>query len=365
MLNRILALLLKELLILLKNPRARLILIAPPIIQSIVFSFAATLEVRNVTIASYNLDQGQWGLDLIKHVEAAEPVNRLLHVYDEHALTQAIDQQLAIAAVVIPQNFSADLLQGKAPPIQIILDGRKANAAQIVAGYLNRIIRSMPPPLSTYPTPQALLTHHLFNPNLLYTWFTVPSLIVILSTLVALLVTALSVAREKEMGTFEQLRVSPLRPSEILAGKASAALLVGIFEATLILLVGILLFKIPFTGSLPLLYAALTVFLLSVIGVGLFLSSLCNTQQQAILGAFIFMVIAVVLSGFASPIENMPHPLQELTRLNPLRYFMIIARGLFLKDIPLHVVASLTAPLLAIAATSLTAATLLFNRNSR
>jgi ABC-2 type transport system permease protein len=200
-----------------------------------------------------------------------------------------------------------------------------------------------------------------FNPNLLSTWNSVPSLVAILTTMMGLVVTALSVARERELGTFEQLLVSPLEPIEIVAGKTLPALLIGLVEGTVMLSVGVFAFRIPFQGSLGLLYASMVVYLAAIIGVGLFISSLARTQQQAILGAFVFMVPAIVLSGFASPIENMPDWLQSLTLLNPLRYYVTIVKGVFLKAMPASMVVRLLWPLTLIALTSLTASSWLFH----
>ena len=193
-------------------------------------------------------------------------------------------------------------------------------------------------------------------------WYTVPSLICILSTIISLILTALSVAREREMGTFEQLLVSPLQPIEILVGKALPALFLALCSASLLLAIAIFVFQIPFQGSLALLYGAMVIFLMAIIGIGLFISSLSMTQQQAILGAFVFMPPAVILSGFATPIENMPGWLQSFTVVNPLRWFLVIVRGIFLKDMPPADVLANTLPMVAIAMVTLTAATWLFKR---
>jgi len=201
-----------------------------------------------------------------------------------------------------------------------------------------------------------------FNPNLDFRWYTLPSLVCILTTVIGLIVTGLSVAREREMGTFEQLLVSPLHPLEILVGKALPALLVAMIEGALIVLIGVSLLQVPFNGSLPLLFASMGVFLLAIIGVGLFVSSLSMTQQQAVLGAFMFLVPATILSGFASPIENMPHWLQTISYANPLRYFMTIVRGIFLKDVPATVVWAQTWPMAIIACVTLSIATWLFKK---
>ena len=203
-----------------------------------------------------------------------------------------------------------------------------------------------------------------FNPDQDALWSTVPSLLAILVALEGLMVTALSVARERELGTFEQLLVSPLSPAEIVIGKTIPAMLIGLGEGTLVLAVATLYFRVPLTGSLWLLYAGMTAYLLAVVGVGLFISSLALTQQQAILGTFAFMVPMVLLSGFASPIENMPDWLQTATLANPLRHFIVIVKGVFLKAMPARDVLHNLWPLTILALLTFSAATWLFRRRT-
>ncbi len=363
MFSRLLALLIKELLAALKDPKARVVLIVPPIVQTLLFAFAVTLEVSNMTVAVYDRDHGYWSQQLIAHVAASQTFTEVLSVNNSAQLEQVLDEQKAIAVLSFAQDFSKNITAQNPAQVQILLDGRKSNSAQIVAGYLQQIIedfnRSIKPPMQG----QALLVErHWFNPNLNFKWFTLPSLVAILSTLVALLVTAMSVAREREMGTFEQLLVSPLRPTEILIGKASAALLIAMVEASVIFVVARVVFQVPFEGSLLLLYGSMAIFLLSIIGIGLFISSLSMTQQQGILGAFTFMAPAVVLSGFATPIENMPDWLQQVTAANPLRWFLVIVRGLFLKGMPAADVLENCWPMLLIAVVTLSAAAILFRK---
>jgi len=205
-----------------------------------------------------------------------------------------------------------------------------------------------------------VVPRYWFNPNLIFIWFTVPSLVAIIALLIGLVVTALSVARERELGTFDQLMVSPLRTHEILIGKLTPPMMIGLFHITLYVLAAIFIFGIPLRGSLLLLYGSAVFYLASVVGIGLFISSLSMTQQQAILGAFVFMVPAVLLSGFATPIENMPVWLQPITIINPLRYFLVVVKGVFLKDIPLGEVVHNTVPLALIALCTLSAAAWLF-----
>jgi len=363
MLSRLRSLIVKELLAALKDPKARVMLIVPPLLQALLFSFAITLEANNLTLAVHNLDGGKWGLELVQRLSASRTFTEVFAVESEKQITRALDEQQAIAVLSIPQDFSRTIEAETSAVVQLLLDGRKTNTAQIVAGYALQIVASLQEELSGGQQGNVILIErNWYNPNLDYKWFTVPSLVAILSTLIALLVTAMSVAREREVGTFEQLLVSPLRPVEILLGKAGAALLIAMVEATGIILIGVYGFRIPFQGSVSLLYGSMAIFLLSIIGVGLFISSLSMTQQQGILGAFTFMVPAVVLSGFATPIENMPHWLQFISLGNPLRWFMLIVRGIFLKGMPATDVIANTWPMAVIAVVTLGAAAVLFRK---
>ncbi|HEX3870049.1 MAG TPA: ABC transporter permease, partial [Pirellulales bacterium] len=208
--------------------------------------------------------------------------------------------------------------------------------------------------------PSIVVERMWFNPNQTITWNTVPSLVAVLTTLMGLMITALSVARERELGTFEQLLISPLSALEIILGKTVPALMIGVGEATGMVLIGVFLFRVPFHGSVVLLYASMLVYLVAVIGVGLFISSLAKTQQQAILGGFSFMVPAILLSGFASPVENMPDWLQIVSLADPIRYFIVIVKGLFLKNIGPEVVFENLWPMAIIGTVTLSSATWLF-----
>ena len=362
---RLKALIVKELLAALRDPRARLILIGPPIAQLLIFAYAATLEVKNVDIAVFNRDQGHWSAELMQRVGGAPTFRRILWVDRPEALRQAIDLQQVLVAIQIDQRFSADIAAGRPASVQIILDGRRSNAAQIVAGYLNQIVTGLagdaaPPGRQTAPT--TIVPRNWFNPNLDFIWFTAPNLIAVIALLIGLVVTALSVARERELGTFDQLMVSPLRTHEILIGKLLPPLLIGLVHITIYVLATIFIFAVPLRGSLWLLYGSGVFYLAALVGLGLFISALSATQQQAILGAFLVMVPATLLSGFATPIDNMPAWLQPVTLIDPLRYFLVIVRGVFLKSLPFSDVVANTLPLIAIAAVTLSAAAWLFRR---
>ncbi|RZI47343.1 ABC transporter permease [Rickettsiales endosymbiont of Peranema trichophorum] len=354
----------KELLILLRDPKARIVLIVPPLLQLILFAFAATLEVKNASILIYNQDVGAHSREIINRLSATPVFTHLKFADSSTEFKAAIDLQEVIAAIHIPQDFSRKIEFDLTTNVQVILDGRRSNASQIVNGYINQIISRYANELSTNfnnkESQISIVERHFFNNNLIYMWFTVPSLIGVLSMLVALMVTALSVAREKELGTFDQLLVSPLMPYEVIIGKTVPAVLVGLAEGIAILLAAIHIFHIPFQGSIVLLIVALLIFVISIVGIGLLISSVSQTQQQAVVLAFVFMVPAVSLSGYATPIENMPHWLQVVMSINPLKYFLITVKGIFLKGMTFADVIHTTWPLLLIGFATLGLSTRLF-----
>jgi ABC-2 type transport system permease protein len=365
---RIRSLIVKELLALWRDPKARFILLGPPVIEMLVFAYAATQEVKNVRVAVLNQDVGTCARDLVARFEGSPNFRAVVHLRGEADVARAIDAREVLLVVRIREDFSRELAAGRPAAVQLILDGRSPNATQILAGYAEQIIdgynaelaaaRAAPPPAS------AVVVRAWFNPNLDAIWSTVPSLVVILVAVEGLMVTGLSVARERELGTFEQLLVSPLSPGEIVVGKTVPAFLVGLAEGTLMVTVAALYFRVPLTGSVPLLYGSMAAFLVAILGIGLFISSLARTQQQAILGTFSFMVPMILLSGFASPVENMPDWLQAVTLANPARHFIVIVKGVFLKAMPAADVLASLWPLLVIGAVTLSAATWLFRRRA-
>lgn len=359
---RLKAMVLKELWAVLSDPRARITLILPPLLQLFLFGFAATLEVKNITVGVYDRDRGAWSQEIVDRLAGSRNVTRLVRLDSEQAIAQAIDAQRVIAVVSFPQTFSADLAAGRPAQVQAIYDGRRSNATQIVNGYLSQIVAEVGAQVRPQPRapPGESVVTNWFNPNLDYIWFTLPSLVVTIGAISVLSVTAQSVARERELGTFDQLLVSPLRTWEMLAGKVTPALLLGLFNSTLYLILIPLVFGVPFTGSLLLFYLALLAYLPALIGIGLLVSILAQTQQQAFLGLFLALVPLILLSGFASPVDNMPGWLQVVAQANPLKHFLVLAEGLFLKAMPAGDVFANAWPLLAIATVALLGAALLF-----
>jgi ABC-2 type transport system permease protein len=263
-------------------------------------------------------------------------------------------------------QFSRELLMGRSGPVQVIVDGRNSNTAAILLGYVSTIASEFDADWlrrSEGAAPPARLeVRAWFNPNLESRWFLVPGIVGLLTLLVTTLVTSLSVAREREQGTFDQLLVTPFRPVEILVGKVLPGFIIGFAELTAIVLIATLWFRVPLQGDVATLYAGLFFFLFSSLGVGLMISSLAITQQQGLLGAFLVMVPSVMLSGFATPIANMPLWLQYVTLANPLRYFLVIIRGVFLQGAPFSLLASQFWPMAVIGAVNLAIAGFLFRR---
>ena len=364
--RRIGYLIVKEMLAVWRDPKSRFLLVAPPIIELLIFANAATQEVKNVCIAVFNRDAGIYARDLLARFEGSPNFREVRRLRSSAEIAPAIDSRSALMVIQIGEDFSRLIAAGRPAQVQLILDGRRSNAAQIMASYAEQIVgeynaelaqaHATPPPAST------VLARIWFNPNLDAKWSTVPSLVVVLTALGGLMVTALSVARERELGTFEQLLVSPLSPREIVIGKSVPAFFIGMAEGTVMVAAAVFIFQIPLAGSLILLYAGMAAFLLAIIGIGLFVSSLAKTQQQAILGAFSCMVPMTLLSGFASPIENMPGWMQYLTLANPYRYFIVIVKGVFLKSMPASDVLGNLGPLIVIAAVTLSASAHLFRR---
>ena len=362
MFGRIRALIIKELLAVWRDGKSRFVLIVPPLLQLAIFSYACTYDVKVASLAVLNQDGGLASRELVAAIAGAPAFSDIVVVDDETGMAAAIDSRRVMVALRIPQDFSRRVETGSGASIQIILDGRRSNTAQIVSGYLQNIITSHNHDLAPTTQVPVLVARSWFNPNLESLWVVVPGLVGVLTQVVALVVTALSVARERELGTFEQLLVTPLRPWEILIGKTAPALLIGVAESTIIIIAAQVWFQVPMTASVLLVYAAVVAFLLSVIGVGLFISALSSTQQQAILGAFFYMVPTIILSGFATPVENMPDWMQTLTLANPVRHFLDLAWGLFLKGIGPAQAWSSIWPMLVIAAVTLTGSAWAFRR---
>lgn len=367
-LSRIFALMVKELRVLFRDKRTRFVVIGPPLIQLLVFGYAATFELKQAPIAILNQDRGILSQEIIGRLEGSDSFEVVAHLHNQQKVNQLINEKKALVVVSFPTDFSSRLLKDGTTDLQVIVDGRNSNTALLaqndVAGVVQTFNQLWAEQHNLKQPPITLVPRNWFNENLENNWFFVPGIVALIVLIVSLLITALSVAREREEGTFDQLLVTPCLPIEILIGKSLPGMMVALLESNVIILIAIFWFDVPFRGDYWLLQLSMMFFIISAIGVGLMISSLSTTQQQALLGAFMFMVPAVILSGFATPIENMPEVIQWLTYLDPMRYFLVIVRGIFLQDVGMDVVWSQIWPMAIIAMVTLSMAGWLFRHRT-
>ncbi len=361
---RILALIRKELLAMLKDPRSRVTLFLPPIMQCLIFGYAATYDLNRVHYAALDQDRSAASRALLAKLDGSGVFERTADLAQARDIADYIDNRRGLVVVEIAQDFERELHEGRPADVLVVADGRNSNTAgtavRYVAGIVDGFGAEWREAHAERGPPIRVEMRAWYNPQLETRWQMIPSLIGTLTMLQTLLLTALSVAREREDGTFDQLLVTPLRPSEIMIGKALPAMLVGAVQATLILLVAQLWFRIPFEGSFLTLYTGLAFFLLAAVGIGLMVSSFVATMQQAMLFSFVLLMPFILLSGFATPIGNMPDLLQQLTLANPLRYAIDMAQRVYLEGASLGDIAPDIWPLAVIAAVTLPIAAWMF-----
>ncbi|MFI4974972.1 MAG: ABC transporter permease [Caulobacterales bacterium] len=365
-LSRIIALTRKELLAILKDPRSRITLFVPPIMQCLIFGYAATLDLSNVPYVALDQDRSAASQELLARLDGSGVFRRVANLSDPAAMASAINDRRALIAIQIQPDFERRLDAGEVASVQVIADGRNSNTAGTAMGYVGEVVagfngnwrarRGLGVP-AVQPVVRAW-----YNANLETRWNMIPALIGTLTMIQTMMLTALSVAREREAGTFDQLLVTPLRPAEIIVGKTVPSMLVGTVQATNVLLVAQLWFHIPFEGSFLVLYSGLVLFLLAAVGLGLFISSIAATMQQAMLYTFIVMMPFILLSGLTTPISGMPRILQDFTLVNPLRYAIDISHRVYLEGVGLDRLGGDLWPLAAISLVTLTGASWMFSR---
>jgi ABC-2 type transport system permease protein len=361
---RILALIHKELLAMLKDPRSRLSLFLPPVLQCILFGYAATYDLNHVPYAALDQDHSAASGELLAKLDGSGVFVRVANLQRAADIQTYIDNQRALLVVQIGQDFARNLHAGRPARVQVIADGRNSNTAGTALAYVGAVAEAFGAQWQVSRggggVPVQVTTRAWYNPGLETRWNMVPALIGTLTMLQTLMLTAMSVAREREQGTFDQLLVTPFRPSEIMIGKAVPSMLVGTIQATLILVVAQLWFRIPFEGSFATLYAGLLFFLLAAVGIGLMVSSFVATMQQAMLFSFVIIMPFTLLSGLSTPIGNMPMALQYCTRINPLRYAIDMAHRVYLEGASLAELAPDLWPLALMGAVTLPIASWLF-----
>jgi ABC-2 type transport system permease protein len=362
-LRRVAALMKKEFITIWNDPKSRAIIVAMPIMQLLIFSNAATMEVRNIDTVVLDRSQSVESRELLSRFENSPRFRNFYYVDNEKEFQEKLDTQRVQIGINIPNDFSRGIKSKRGTNVQIISDGRQTNSAAIGSGYASQIVNLYNAELTGNSGTQINPTvRNWFNPNLEYKWYILTVIVAMLSLVTTLILTSLSIARERELGTFDQLIVSPLSSFEILLGKSIPPLVIAMTLTMIMVGIIIVFFHVPFVGSIFLFFISILISLLAIVGVGLYISSICNTQQQAILSVMTFMMPAVLLSGFISPIEDMPLALQYLTYLNPVRFFMVLSRGIFLKGMGTDDVITNIIPLLVIATITLTLASRTFKR---
>ena len=338
----------KEFIQILRDPRMRAVIVVVPIVQVLIFGYAVTTDVRNIRTAVYDLDNTPQSRDLIDRFVGSGYFQVVAWLHGEAQVRDVLDRGTAKAVLRLNRGFGGAIAAGHRAPLQILLDGTDSNTASLVLKYASHItadyneraltrevvrLTGHPPP----PSPVVLAERAWFNPNLECRDYFVPGVIALLVMVVSILLSSMAIVREKEIGTIEQIMVTPIGRLEFILGKTIPFALIGFLDVILISLVAVLWFHVPIEGDPLLLFFSTGLYLMSTLGVGLFISTVSRTQQQAMMTAFFFMQPAILLSGFIYPIANMPVVVQWFTYLNPLRYFLVIIRGVFLKGVGLSV----------------------------
>jgi ABC-2 type transport system permease protein len=375
MFRRIFQMVLKEFIQVLRDRRARVTLFVPPLIQTLVFGYAATYEIRHVPIAVLDYDHSQQSRDLLSRF-ASSPYFELRGYLPNHdAVAEALDRGDVTLVVHLQAGFAQQLTKGQTAPVQVIVDGTNSNTAMIAAGYVGQIAerfaaeqqqqrlqRTLPLAAAQIPT-VVLERRPWYNPELRSRWFFVPGVIGTLMFIIVVVLTAFAVVREREIGTLEQIMVTPIRRAEFILGKTLPFFLIGLLDAALIASLGTFWFEIPFRGSLLVLFAGVVVYLLCMLGIGLFISTVSANQQQAMVTSFFFAMPAITFSGFAYPIASMPQWMQVITYADPLRYFLIVIRSVYLKGAGFDVLWPQMAAMAAIGIFMLTISILRFHKS--
>ncbi|MBM4337953.1 MAG: ABC transporter permease [Deltaproteobacteria bacterium] len=348
MFKRVRFLFAKELIQVLRDQRLRITLIFPPIFQLIVFGYAANLDVKNIATAIRDLDQSVDSRDITGRFMSSKYFKVVSYPQSPQEIEALIKKGEITLSLEIPSGFSQKLKKGNTATIQIIVDGTESNTAMIGLGYVSRILseysteiivkRLNQEGMKGFEEAGVELEHRVwFNPNLESRFFYIPGVIATIAFLLPMILTAQAIVRERELGTLEQIMVTPIRSWELVLGKTLPFALIGLVDVVMIALIGVYWFEVPLRGNPLVLLLGNILFLMSSVGIGLFISTISSTQQQAQISTFFFMNPAFILSGFAFPLENMPEWLQYLTYINPLRYFLIIIRGTFLKGVGLDI----------------------------
>jgi drug efflux transport system permease protein len=376
MLGRIANILIKEFIQLWRDKWGRVRLILPPLIQLFVFGYAATFEVYHVSTAVLDLDHTQESRELVARFTSSNRLSIVSTAHTQDEIDRAIDRSDAVVGLVIHAGFANSLRKGQEAPLQVLVDGTNSNTALIALGYINTIasqfsqdyvvdlMRRIQGIRADNNFVQVMVAQRpWYNPDFNGRWFFVPGVIATITLVMVVNLTAFAVVREREVGTLEQIMVSPIRPVEFILGKTVPFFAIGMGIVGLVTVVGIFWFQVPFVGNPVVFILGTVLYLLSLLALGLLISTVCTTQQQAFATNFFVLNPFFILSGFSFPISSMPEALQWFTYLNPLRYFLVVIRGTFLKGIGLNILWPDFLAMAAIAAALLTISILRFRKS--
>lgn len=354
-LERVKAILIKEFKQVLRDPRMKTVIFISPLLQIIIFGYAANRDINNIPTAIYDRDNTKQSRQLLHDFTFSKYFIPKHYIYNDKDQNAVLDKGQASVVIRIDRGFGRDLVAGKDAYVQLAYDGTDSNTAMVILGYANTITSNFQYNMFTDEVNASGFTMGIptvdlrerawFNENLISRNYYLPGVIASIVTIMSLLLTSMAIVREKEIGTMEQLIVSPLKPFELIFGKLLPFGVIALLQALLITSVGVLWFHIPFRGNLLLLFFSTVIFLFTTLGIGLFISTIASTQQEAMMSVFLFYMPAFLLSGFAYPIENMPQVIQFVTYLNPLRYFLVIVRTIFLKGIGIEILWAQLLPL--------------------
>lgn len=351
----------KEFLAVVKDPANRVILIVPPLLQSLLFGYGATFDLNNVPYAVLDQSRGAMSSQLLSRLDGTGVFHRVATLHAPYQIAEVIDSGEALVVLQVGPDFERWIAAGLPAPLQMILDGRNSTTAGNAAAQVRAVVATFNASLPTAARPSLTVeTRAWYNPNLETRWNILPGLIAALSMMQTMMLSALSVAREREQGTFDQLLVTPYTPVQIMIGKALPSILIGLLQSSLIFLVARYWFGIPMAGSLWVLYLGLFLFTIAVVGIGLSVSAVSNNMQQAMLYTFVLLMPLVLLSGLATPVRNMPDFLQVVTHANPLRFAIDLVRRVYLEGATLGQVWPDFVPFVCIAAVTLPLAAWLF-----
>lgn len=353
----------KELLATFKDKTARQLLLAPVLIQGLLFGYGATYNLDQVPFAVLDMSHTKESTSLIAHIDGTTAFSRVKTLYSTNEIARAMDSGNVMAVIVIPSDFESKLAHNEQAPIQLITDGSNTMTAGLIASYIGRITAAWNAANVETP-PIELITRTWFNPNQTTRWAFLPGLIALISFTQVIMLAGLSIAKEKEQGTFDQLLVAPFSQLEILVGKALPPMLIGMFQSTVLFLLALFWFEIPFSGSIFLLYVTLFIFVLSSTGIGLTISAISNSMQQVLVYVFVLLLPLSLLSGIATPIHNMPEALQIFTYADPLRFAIDALRRIYLEGAGLKHIYHDFIPMLCVAAITLPFAGWLFRNKT-